>query len=67
MREEQIALKQIKNLDEKTIRIQDKESRFEMLDNSDCEEKVQHQINKSSSKKFKKTLTKFMRKELTPG
>ena len=47
-REEQIALKQIRNWEEQTIRIQDKGSRFVILDNSDYEEKVQHQINRSS-------------------
>ena len=43
-REEQIALKEIRNWNEQSIRIQDKGSRFVMLDNSDYEEKVQHQI-----------------------
>ena len=43
-REEQIALKEIRNWDEQTIRIQDKVSRFVILDNSEYEEKVQHQI-----------------------
>ena len=51
-KEEQIALKEIKNWDEQTIRIQDKGSRFVILDNSDYEEKVQHQINRSSFEKL---------------
>ena len=46
-REEQVALKEIRNRDEQTIRIQDKGSRFVILGNSDYEENVQHQINRS--------------------
>ena len=41
-REEQVALKEVKNLDKQTIKTQDKESRFVILDSSDYEEKVQH-------------------------
>ena len=41
-REEQIALKEIRNWDEQTTRMQDKGSRFVILDNSEYEEKVQH-------------------------
>ena len=65
-REEQVALKKVRNWDKQTIRIQDEESRFVILDNSDYEEKLQHQINRSSFEKFQKTLTKLIKKELTP-
>ena len=41
---------EIRNWNEQTIRIQDKGSRFVILDNSDYEEKVQHQINSSFQK-----------------
>ena len=57
-REEQFALKKIRNWDEQTIRIQDKGSRFVILDNSDYEEKVQHQINRSSFEKTSKNSNK---------
>ena len=50
-REEQIALKKIGNWDQQAIRILDKGSRFVILDNSDFQEKVQHQINRSSFQK----------------
>ena len=45
-REEQVS-KEIRNQDEQSIRIQDKGSRFVILGNSDYEEKVRHQINRS--------------------
>ena len=45
-REEQVS-KEIRNQDEQSIRIQDKGSRFIILGNSDYEEKVRHQINRS--------------------
>ena len=41
-REEQVALKEVRNWDEHTIITQDKGLRFVILDNSDYEEKVQH-------------------------
>ena len=66
-REEQIALKEIRNWDEQTIRIQDKGSRFVILDNLDYEEKVQHQINRSSFQKISENPNKIYEKELTPG
>ena len=50
-REEQIALKEIRNWDKQTIRIQDKGSRFVILDTLDYEEKVQ---KKSFRKGFRK-------------
>ena len=62
--EEQIALKEIRNCDEQTIRIQDKGSRFVILDNSDYEEKVQHQINRSSFKKLSENPNKIYEKRV---
>ena len=47
-REEHIGLKKIRNSDKQAISIQVKGSRFVILDNSGCEEKVQHEINRSS-------------------
>ena len=44
-REEKIALKEIRNWDEQAIRIQDKLWRFVILDNSDYEKTVRHEIN----------------------
>ena len=44
-------MKEIRNWDNQTIRIEDKRSRFVILDNSDYEKKVQHQINRSSFEK----------------
>ena len=61
-REEQIALKEIRNWDEQTIRIQDKGSRFLLLDNLDYEEKVQHQISRSSFEKISENPNKIYEK-----
>ena len=66
-REEQIALKEIRNWDQQTIRIQDKGSRCVILHNSDYEEKVQHQINRSSFEKISENLNKIYEKKLRPG
>ena len=64
MREEQIAMKEIRNWDEQTIRIQDKRSRFVLLDNLDYEEKVQHQINRSSFEKISENPNKIYEKRV---
>ena len=63
-REEQIALKEIRNWDEQTIRIQDKGSRFVILDNLDYEEKVQQQINRSSFEKNSENPNKIYEKRV---
>ena len=63
--EEQTALKEIRNWAKQTIRIQDKGSIFVTFDNSDYEEKVQHQTKRSSFQKIPENLTKFMKKIYT--
>ena len=67
MREEQIKLNKIRNWDKQTIRIQDKGSRFVILDNSDQEGKVQHRINRSSFAKISENTKKNYQKQLPPG
>ena len=62
--EEQTALKEIRG--KQTIRIQDKGSIFVTFDNSDYEEKVQHQTKWSSFQKISENLTKFIKKKM-PG
>ena len=62
--EEHIALKEIRNWDEQTIRIQDKRSTFVILDNLDYEEKVQHQINRSSFQKISVNPNKIYEKRV---
>ena len=49
----------MRNWDEQTIKGQDKGSRFVILDNSDYEEKLQHQINRSSCEKNLENLNKI--------
>ena len=66
-KEEQIALNEIKNWDEQTTRIQDKGSRFVILDNSDYEEKVQHQINRTLFKKLSENPSNVYEKRVTTG
>ena len=61
-REEQTALKEIRNWDTQTIRIQDKGSSFVTFDNSDYQEKV-NQTKRSSFQKISENLTKFMKKK----
>ena len=60
-------MREVRNWDEQAIRIQDKGSRFVILDNSDYEEKLQHQINRSSFEKIPENPNKTYEKELTPG
>ena len=57
-------MKEIRNWDEQTIRIQDKGSRFVILDNVDYEEKVQHQINRSSFEKIAENPNKTYEKRV---
>ena len=61
-RKEQTALKEIRNWDTQTIRIQDKGSSFITFDNSDYQEKV-NQTTRSSFQKISENLTKFMKKK----
>ena len=59
MREKQILLKEIRYWDQQTTKIQDKGSRFVILDNSDYKEIVQHQINGSSFEKISENPNKI--------
>ena len=63
-REEQVALEEIRDWDEQTIRIQNKGSRFVVLDNSGYEEKVEHQINRSSFEKISENPNKIYEKRV---
>ena len=47
-KDEKTALKEIKSWEDKVIRVQDKGSRFVILNTDDYVEKVEHQINRSS-------------------
>ena len=64
-REEQTALKEIRNWDTQTIRIQDKGSSFVTFDNSDYEEKSKSNKKKFISKNFRKPDKNYEKK--TPG
>ena len=57
-------MQEIRNWNEQTIRIQDKASRFVTLDNSDYEEKVKHQINRSSFEKISENPNKTYEKRV---
>ena len=57
-------MEEIRNWDEQTIRIQDKGSRFVVSDNSSDEEKVQHQINRSSFEKISENPNKIYEKRV---
>ena len=41
---EQNVLKEVKSWNDQTIRVQDKSSRFVILENTDYEQKIKHQI-----------------------
>ena len=47
-KDEKAALKDIRNWDKNVVRVQDKGSRFVVMDNEDYVKKVEHQINRSS-------------------
>ena len=64
-RGEQVALKEVRNWDKKKIRIQDKGSRFVILDNSDYGEKLQHRINRSSFEKIPENPKKTYEKRVS--
>ena len=57
-------MKEIRNWNKQTTRIQDKWSRIVILDNSDYEEKVQNQINRSSFEKFSENPNKRYEKRV---
>ena len=48
LKEEKEALKEIRSWNNQTVRVQDKGSRFVILDNNDYEQKIQTQIDRSS-------------------
>ena len=49
---EQNALKEIKSWNDETIKVQDKGSRFVILENTDCEHMIKYQIERSSFKQL---------------
>ena len=51
-KEEKETLKEIRSWNNQTVRVQDKGSRFVILDNNDYEAKIQSQINRSSFKQL---------------
>ena len=57
-------MKEIRNWDKQTIRIQVKGSRLVILDNSDYEEKLQYQINRSSFQKISENPNKVYKKRV---
>ena len=57
-------MKEIRNWDKQTIRIQVKGSRLVILDNSDYEEKVQYQINRASFQKISEKPNKVYKKRV---
>ena len=69
-KEEKLAFKEMKSWDDKVIRVQDKGSRFVVLDTNSYIEKVEHQINRSSfdkldadpSPKFKEKVNNWLEK-----
>ena len=69
-KQEKQALKEMKSWDDKVIRVQDKGSRFVVLDTNSFIEKVEHQINRSSfdklntdpSPKFKEKVNNWLEK-----
>ena len=69
-KEEKLAFKEMKSWDDKVIRVQDKGSRFVVLDTNSYIEKVEHQINRSSfdkldadpSPKFKEKANNWLEK-----
>ena len=57
-------MKEIRNWDKQTIRIQVKGSRLVILDNSDYDEKVQYQINRGSFQKISENPNKVYKKRV---
>ena len=57
-------MKEIRNWDKQTIRIQVKGSRLVILDNSDYEEKLQYQINRASFQKISENPNKVYKKRV---
>ena len=61
--DEKKALKEIKSWDNKVVRVQDKGSRFVMLGNEVYEEKVQHQLDRSSFEGLKDDPSKLFQQK----
>ena len=57
-KEEKEELKEIRSWNNQTVRVQDKDSRIVILDNNDCEPKIQTQVNRSSFKQFREDPSK---------
>ena len=57
-KDEKAALKDIRYWDKNVVRVQDKGSRFVVLDNEDYIKKVEHQINRSSFQRLEYDPTK---------
>ena len=55
---EKEALKEIKSWNNQTVRVQDKDSHFIILDKNDYEQKIQAQINRSSLKQLEEDPSK---------
>ena len=58
------ALKEIKSWDDKVVRVQDKESRFVILEIDVYEEKIQQQIDRSSFKELKEDPSKLFQQKI---
>ena len=63
-KEEQVAQKEVRKWNEHTIITEDKGSRFVILDNSDYEKKLQHQINRSSFEKIPENANKTYKRRV---
>ena len=57
-------LKEIKSWDDRVVRVQDKGSRLVILENKTYEEKVQHQIDRSSFKELKDDPSKLFQEKV---
>ena len=65
--EERTSLQELHSLNDHTIRVQDKSSRFVLLANEQYCEKVQYQINRSSFTLLNSDRTKYLRIKLIRG
>ena len=63
-KDEKKALKEIKSWDDRVVRVQDKGSRIVILENETYEEKVQHQIDRSSFKELKDDPSKLFQEKV---
>ena len=63
-KDEKKALKEIKSWDDKVGRVQDKGSRFVILENKVYEEKIQQQIDRSSFKELKDDPSKLFQQKI---